>query len=109
MSSRNFRFDSISREVTDGQSLMLGRFDKGIKKHAFIEFQSPALYIKDIRSSFGTFLNGFRLSQSSQESSRYPLRDNDILQLGQVSEKDIDTNKLVLMKLRIRHRSNVRK
>ncbi|KAL0074735.1 hypothetical protein J3Q64DRAFT_1701485 [Phycomyces blakesleeanus] len=107
-SPKNHKFEIISREVIDGQSLVLGRFDnKNVKRHAFIGFQSPSLYIKDIKSSLGTFLNGYRLSQSFQESSRYPLRDNDILQLGQVSENDgIDTNKPVLMKLRIRQRTN---
>jgi pSer/pThr/pTyr-binding forkhead associated (FHA) protein len=40
-------------------------------------------YIKDTKSTLGTFLNYVRLSKPGIESSAYLLRDGDILQLGQ--------------------------
>jgi hypothetical protein len=40
-------------------------------------------YIKDTKSTLGTFLNYVRLSKPGVESSAYLLRDGDILQLGQ--------------------------
>jgi len=39
-------------------------------------------YVKDVKSSSGTFLNHIRLSAPGMESKAYPLNDGDILQLG---------------------------
>lgn len=39
-------------------------------------------FVKDCKSSSGTFLNHIRLSPASQESSLMPLVDGDIIQLG---------------------------
>lgn len=39
-------------------------------------------FVKDCKSSSGTFLNHIRLSPASQESSLMPLIDGDIIQLG---------------------------
>lgn len=39
-------------------------------------------YIKDVKSSSGTFLNHIRLSQPSQESRPFPVNDGDVVQLG---------------------------
>lgn len=39
-------------------------------------------YVKDVKSSSGTFLNHIRLSAPGMESKAYPLYDGDILQLG---------------------------
>ena len=39
-------------------------------------------YIKDTKSSSGTFLNHVRLSPAGQESRPYQIKDGDILQLG---------------------------
>ena len=39
-------------------------------------------YIRDLKSSSGTFLNHIRLSGAGVESRPFPLRDGDILQLG---------------------------
>ena len=39
-------------------------------------------YIKDVKSSSGTFLNHVRLSSPGQESRPYPVNDGDIVQLG---------------------------
>lgn len=40
------------------------------------------LYIRDTRSSSGTFLNHVRLSAPNQESKPFQLKDGDIIQLG---------------------------
>ncbi len=39
-------------------------------------------YIKDVKSSSGTFLNHIRLSQPSVESRAWAVNDGDIIQLG---------------------------
>lgn len=39
-------------------------------------------YIKDVKSSSGTFLNHIRLSSPGAESKPYPVNDGDIVQLG---------------------------
>ncbi len=39
-------------------------------------------YIKDMKSSSGTFLNHIRLSQPSIESKPFPVHDGDVVQLG---------------------------
>ena len=39
-------------------------------------------YIKDMKSSSGTFLNHIRLSQPSIESRPFPVNDGDVVQLG---------------------------
>lgn len=39
-------------------------------------------YIKDVKSSSGTFLNHIRLSQPSTESKPFPVHDGDVVQLG---------------------------
>ena len=39
-------------------------------------------YVKDVKSSSGTFLNHIRLSQPSTESRPFPVNDSDIIQLG---------------------------
>ena len=39
-------------------------------------------FIKDVKSSSGTFLNHIRLSSPGTESRPYPVNDGDIVQLG---------------------------
>ena len=39
-------------------------------------------YIKDVKSSSGTFLNHIRLSQPNIESRPFPVNDGDVVQLG---------------------------
>ena len=40
------------------------------------------IYIKDIGSSSGIFLNKMRLSPSGKESRPYPVNQGDVVQLG---------------------------
>ncbi|KAJ7719062.1 hypothetical protein B0H16DRAFT_1739668 [Mycena metata] len=42
----------------------------------------PKFFIRDTKSSSGTFLNHVRLSPAGTESRPHPLKDGDILQLG---------------------------
>ncbi|EIN05625.1 SMAD/FHA domain-containing protein [Punctularia strigosozonata HHB-11173 SS5] len=106
-SRRSLRFDAIARDVREGDPpLRIGRFtdrsgmglaaanalssnklafkSKVVSRaHAEIWCESPGkFYIKDTKSSSGTFLNHVRLSAAGAESQRYELRDGDILQLG---------------------------
>ncbi|KAL8998281.1 MAG: hypothetical protein Q9169_002595 [Polycauliona sp. 2 TL-2023] len=52
------------------------------RKHCEFWCQSGQWYIKDVKSSSGTFLNHIRLSQPSLESRPFPVKDGDVVQLG---------------------------
>ncbi|CAG8528309.1 3804_t:CDS:2 [Paraglomus occultum] len=93
---RSLQFDIIEREVPDGTNIKIGRFtDKAnlpnrvtfkskvvSRGHAEIWSENGKFYIRDTKSSSGTFLNRSRLSAPGQESKPYPLKDGDIVQLG---------------------------
>ena len=59
-------------------------FKSKVVSRRHCEFYSEAgkWYIKDVKSSSGTFLNHIRLSSPSQESKPWPVNDGDIIQLG---------------------------
>lgn len=52
------------------------------RRHCEFWHENGKWYIKDVKSSSGTFLNHIRLSPPSQESKAYPVNDGDIVQLG---------------------------
>lgn len=53
------------------------------RTHALFQCNDEGLwFLKDCKSSSGTFLNNIRLSQASQELTLWPLIDGDIVQLG---------------------------
>lgn len=52
------------------------------RKHCEFWCSNGQWYIKDVRSSSGTFLNHIRLSQPNTESKPWPLNDGDVVQLG---------------------------
>ncbi|KAI4230167.1 MAG: hypothetical protein L6R36_000280 [Xanthoria steineri] len=52
------------------------------RKHCEFWCQNGQWYIKDVKSSSGTFLNHIRLSQPSLESRPFPVKDGDVVQLG---------------------------
>lgn len=52
------------------------------RKHCELWCKDGSWYIKDVKSSSGTFLNHIRLSQPNVESKPFRLKDGDIIQLG---------------------------
>ncbi|KAH8178605.1 FHA domain-containing protein [Sarocladium implicatum] len=52
------------------------------RRHCEFWHENGKWFIKDVKSSSGTFLNHIRLSPPSQESKAYPVNDGDIVQLG---------------------------
>ncbi|KAI9827824.1 MAG: hypothetical protein M1832_004313 [Thelocarpon impressellum] len=52
------------------------------RRHCELWCSSGQWYIKDVKSSSGTFLNHIRLSQPNLESKPFPLNDGDVVQLG---------------------------
>ncbi|KAF8066540.1 hypothetical protein FPV67DRAFT_1195020 [Lyophyllum atratum] len=106
-SRRTLRFDAISRDLKEGDpALRIGRFTdrSGLglaavnalgtnrlafkskvvsRAHAEIWVEAGGrFFIKDTKSSSGTFLNHVRLSPANTESRPYQMKDGDILQLG---------------------------
>jgi len=104
-SRRSLRFDPIARDVKEGDTpLRIGRFTDrsglGIanapgsnklafkskvvsRAHAEIWAEtSGKFFIRDTKSSSGTFLNHVRLSPANSDSRPFELKDGDVLQLG---------------------------
>ncbi|KAH8110234.1 SMAD/FHA domain-containing protein, partial [Phellopilus nigrolimitatus] len=106
-SNRSLHFEPISRDVREGDSpLRIGRFTDrsgmGVaalnaqntnklafkskvvsRAHAEVWCETGgSFFIKDTKSSSGTFLNHIRLSAPNTDSRRFPLKDGDVLQLG---------------------------
>lgn len=52
------------------------------RRHCEFWYTSGRWYIKDVKSSSGTFLNHIRLSSPGTESRPFPVNDGDIVQLG---------------------------
>lgn len=52
------------------------------RKHCELWCHDGNWYIKDVKSSSGTFLNHIRLSQPNVESKPFRIKDGDIIQLG---------------------------
>ena len=102
-----FPFDPITRDVVEGDpALQIGRLKErpGVaisqanapnsnnllfrskvvsRFHADVWCEPGGkFYIKDTKSSSGTFLNHARLSGASQDSHPFELKDGDTLQLG---------------------------
>lgn len=106
-SRRSLRFEAIGRDLKEGESaLRIGRFtdrsgmglaavnainsnklafkSKVVSRaHAEVWVESGGrFFIKDTKSSSGTFLNHVRLSPANTESRPHQIKDGDILQLG---------------------------
>ncbi|RGB40010.1 SMAD/FHA domain-containing protein, partial [Rhizophagus diaphanus] len=69
-----------------------GYFDSKVlsRYHAEIIYRNNQVFIKDSKSSNGTFINGKRLSAEGKESSPIELRHGDDLEFGVdiVNEQD---------------------
>ncbi|KAF9899482.1 hypothetical protein EC991_008845 [Linnemannia zychae] len=70
--------------VTTAPSPSNGYFDSKVlsRIHAEVWSDSGKVYIRDLKSSNGTFLNGRRLSAESVESDAFILNQNDSLEFG---------------------------
>ncbi|KAG0339728.1 hypothetical protein BG000_001466 [Podila horticola] len=93
---RSLHFDVVDKDVPEGFVLKIGRFtDKQAlpnrvtfkskvvsRGHAEIYTENGKFYIRDTKSSSGTFLNHARLSPPGVESKPTQLKDGDVVQLG---------------------------
>ncbi|KAJ7204574.1 hypothetical protein C8J57DRAFT_1100759 [Mycena rebaudengoi] len=61
-----------------------GYFDSKVlsRQHAEVWEEGNKIFIKDVKSSNGTFINGERLSQEGLESEPYELKSDDIVEFG---------------------------
>ncbi|KAJ2465118.1 hypothetical protein EV174_006708, partial [Coemansia sp. RSA 2320] len=107
----------MNRDVPESAVLKVGRFTEKVsqqmsriafkskvvsRSHAEIWTEGGQFYIKDTKSSSGTFLNHMRLSPPGQESRPHPLHDGDILQLGvDYQGGSVDIYKCVKIRLEI--------
>lgn len=96
ISSRSFVFEIIDRELEPGVIYRIGRFsDRNAlsdrlsfkskvvsRNHAELWTEQGKVYLRDIGSSSGTFLNRIRLSPPSHISQPHEVRDGDAIQLG---------------------------
>ncbi|KAI9254450.1 hypothetical protein BDA99DRAFT_158014 [Phascolomyces articulosus] len=95
-SPRSLVFSVIERDVRQDTILKIGRFTERFlspnritfrskvvsRGHAEIWTEGGKFFIRDTRSSSGTFLNHVRLSAPNQESRPFQLKDGDVVQLG---------------------------
>ncbi|KAF9475292.1 hypothetical protein BDN70DRAFT_996521 [Pholiota conissans] len=61
-----------------------GYFDSKVlsRQHAEVWEEGGKIFIKDVKSSNGTFINGERLSSESHESEPFELKSDDIVEFG---------------------------
>lgn len=61
-----------------------GYFDSKVlsRMHAEVWCQDGKMFIKDVKSSNGTFINGERLSAEAQESDVFELHNEDLVEFG---------------------------
>uniref|UniRef100_A0A8H7Y444 FHA domain-containing protein n=1 Tax=Psilocybe cubensis TaxID=181762 RepID=A0A8H7Y444_PSICU len=61
-----------------------GFFDSKVlsRQHAEVWEEGGKIYIKDVKSSNGTFINGERLSSEGHKSEPFELKSDDIVELG---------------------------
>ncbi|KAK3835955.1 MAG: SMAD/FHA domain-containing protein [Linnemannia elongata] len=93
---RSLHFEVVDKDVPEGFVLKIGRFtDKQAlpnrvtfkskvvsRGHAEIFTEHGKFFIRDTKSSSGTFLNHARLSPPGVESKPTLLKDGDVIQLG---------------------------
>ena len=70
------------------------------RKHCEFSYSSNQWWVKDVKSSSGTFLNHIRLSQPGLESKPFPVKDGDVVQLG-IDFKGGEENIFRCVKIRI--------
>ncbi|KAF2209160.1 hypothetical protein CERZMDRAFT_10562, partial [Cercospora zeae-maydis SCOH1-5] len=94
----SLQFNALSRQLkTPDGKVKVGRYSErdnnpsdvvGFKskvvsrRHCEFWCTNGQWYVKDVKSSSGTFLNHVRLSSPGVESRPYPVNDGDVVQLG---------------------------
>ena len=127
-STTSLPFEPIERNLVEGVVAKIGRqvnrpnnnaaqaskesiwFQSKVvsRSHAEIWAKDCQVYLRDVGSSSGTFLNRMRLSPSNKESRPYPLKDGDIIQLGiDYQGKTQDVFKCVIIKIQITNRTTI--
>jgi len=77
------RYSERDNSVSDANLLPVGFKSKVVsRRHCEFWCTNGQWYIKDVKSSSGTFLNHVRLSPPGQESRPFPVNDGDVVQLG---------------------------
>ncbi|KAH6016177.1 hypothetical protein HBI84_009550 [Parastagonospora nodorum] len=76
--------DNMPENTPSGPSAAAVGFKSKVvsRKHCELWCKDGSWYIKDVKSSSGTFLNHIRLSQPNVESKPFRIKDGDIIQLG---------------------------
>ncbi|KAI8084866.1 uncharacterized protein BX664DRAFT_300423 [Halteromyces radiatus] len=94
--SRSLIFDIFERELQPAVYIKIGRFTDRSQSPTHMSFKSKVvsrshceiwmedgkLFVRDTKSSSGTFVNHIRISPPNQESRPYEIKDGDIVQLG---------------------------
>lgn len=77
------RYSERDTPTAEENSLPVGFKSKVVsRRHCEFWCVSGQWYVKDVKSSSGTFLNHVRLSSPGVESRPYPVNDGDVVQLG---------------------------
>lgn len=77
------RYSERDNHTGDANTLPVGFKSKVVsRRHCEFWCTEGQWYIKDVKSSSGTFLNHVRLSSPGVESRPYPVNDGDVVQLG---------------------------
>lgn len=77
------RYSERDTNIAEDNSLPVGFKSKVVsRRHCEFWCTSGQWYVKDVKSSSGTFLNHVRLSSPGVESRPYPVNDGDVVQLG---------------------------
>lgn len=77
------RYSERDTPTAEENSLPVGFKSKVVsRRHCEFWCTAGQWYVKDVKSSSGTFLNHVRLSSPGVESRPYPVNDGDVVQLG---------------------------
>ncbi|KAK9764164.1 hypothetical protein K7432_008559 [Basidiobolus ranarum] len=121
--NKSLYFPIIETDVPEGTILKIGRFTEKAQSPLRIAFKSKVVsrghaelwstngqyFIRDIKSSSGTFLNNVRLSPPGCESKPYSLKDGDIVQLGVDYQGGLEeVYRCVRMKMEFNHRGKMK-
>ncbi|KAI8616437.1 hypothetical protein BC830DRAFT_1118083 [Chytriomyces sp. MP71] len=70
--------------VKSGPEPQNGIFDSKVlsRNHAEIWFENGKVWLKDVKSSNGTFINGLRLSEEGQASEPHEIKSGDAIEFG---------------------------